>query len=92
MTPLELTGIALYSESFDEIMAAVRENLETIDEFFFGACAHAMGHAARRFGRFDRELLDEFRRQQRRFSNSVHVKGAIVDMESDFRHFLLKEE
>jgi hypothetical protein len=92
MTPLELTGITLYTESFDEVAAAVRENLETIDEFLFGACAHAMGHAARRFGRLDWHLLDDFRKQEWRFANSAHVKGAIVDMESDFDHFLLKGE
>jgi hypothetical protein len=91
ISPIELAGIAIYSLDIEEINLAIRSNLHTTDEILFGECVHAIGHIARRFGVLDSELIDLLSAEVSRFPSSQHVRGALVDLRNDLRHFVDKQ-
>lgn len=100
MKPAELAGIAIHSESLDEIRAALdtslgmaeawRGQIADDDEvaFLISECAHGVGHVARRFTMLDVSALRRLATLGRMHEANPTVAGGIEDMWDDIGHFL----
>jgi hypothetical protein len=89
LTPNELAGIAIYSDSLVEIEAAIGLCVKTLDEDLFSVCAEAIGHVARRFKILDeRNFTSLMVGAENHFQRSASVHDAIYDMFFDLEKFL----
>ena len=100
MKPAELAGIAIHSESLDEIRVALDTSLgmaeawrgQIADDeeiaFLLSECAHGVGHVARRFAVLDVLALRRLVALGRMHEANATVMGGIEDMWDDIRHFL----
>jgi|GEM_PF-3451650 len=100
MKPADLAGIAIHSESLDEIRAALDASLgaaevwrgEIADDdeiaFLISECAHAIGHVARRFAVLDVSALRRVVALGTTHESNITVLGGIQDMWDDIGHFL----
>ena len=81
-----LIGIILYSETLEEAVNAIRQNIKSSDIDIIAACAHGVGHLARRYEFRDDELIKEVTEACERLGET----GALVDMNDDLEHFTPK--
>ena len=87
MTPIDIIGVALYSDDQAEIIRAIEEALERDNPAFIAAAARSIGHLARRFDVSDDRLTSDLHsRASSEFSDDDHVQGAVFDMEDDLQH------
>lgn len=89
-TAIEIIGVALYSDNPTEIIQTIQQNIDSLDEYILAACAHAIGHLARRFTVYKSELYDYLMQRAAEFSDSDFLIGAIVDMDGDIKHCIKK--
>ena len=88
MSAIKLIGIALHSDNLNEIILTICDNMNTHDESVFAACAHGLGHVARKFGVDVPEFRNELIKRSKKFPNSFFIQGAIVDMNDDVEYFV----
>lgn len=83
----EIIGIALYSDDASEVIKAIQRNINRQDEYILAACAHAIGHLARRFTVDVSGLRSRIMQGAAELGGSKFLAGAIVDMDDDIAHF-----
>lgn len=86
----EIIGIALFSDDASEIIKVIQRNIDRQDKDILAACAHAIGHLARRFTVDVSELRDRIMQGAAALGGSNFLAGAIVDMDDDIAHFRRK--
>jgi hypothetical protein len=88
MTPAHLAGIALYSDSSEEILTAINSALAISSVDLFCVSAESIGHLARRFQIEDSETLKRLMLCSERFSNQRDIHDSIVSMFDDIENFI----
>ena len=88
MKPLELIGIALYSDDEGEIVSSIKQCLSDDSDVMLAACARSIGHLARRFKVDAEELRQVVESRARDHPNSPDLPSAIVDMNTDVLQFV----
>jgi hypothetical protein len=83
-----LLGKALYSPSREEVVEAIAEAIDTDNIDLLAACAHGLGHLARRFKYRDIQLEDSIRRTHSQLNKPDFLTGALLDMDDDINHFI----
>lgn len=86
-TPDEIIGYALHAEHIEEALSAINSSIHSEDAYVLAACAHGLGHLARRFKHYDKELTKIILiKKSKHIDNDVFC-GAISSMREDIEHF-----
>jgi hypothetical protein len=80
----DLIGITLYSETLDEAMQALTEQMKSDNKDTLSACARGLGHLARRYQFRDNDLIKEITDSCRK----LNLISALNDMNDDLDHFV----